>query len=95
MWETLSQFFSALMIPAIVLVLAGVLLGGLRAVSRLYTKVAPNVVAVVFGRKKKSVDGEGKSIERGYRVVKMKIGGVPLAEDLARIEAVLARLAAE
>jgi L-alanine-DL-glutamate epimerase-like enolase superfamily enzyme len=26
---------------------------------------------------------------RGYRVVKMKIGGVPLAEDLKRIEAVL------
>jgi L-alanine-DL-glutamate epimerase-like enolase superfamily enzyme len=27
--------------------------------------------------------------DRGYRVVKMKIGAVPLAEDLARIEAVL------
>ena len=27
--------------------------------------------------------------DRGYRVVKMKIGGVPLAEDLERIEAVL------
>ena len=27
--------------------------------------------------------------DRGYRVVKMKIGGVPLAEDLKRIEAVL------
>ena len=27
--------------------------------------------------------------DRGYRVVKMKIGGVPLKEDLARIEAVL------
>ena len=29
-------------------------------------------------------------LDRGYRVVKMKIGGVPLAEDLKRIEAVLA-----
>ena len=29
-------------------------------------------------------------LDRGYRVVKMKIGGVPLAEDLRRIEAVLA-----
>lgn len=27
--------------------------------------------------------------DRGYRVVKMKIGGVPLAEDLERIEAVI------
>lgn len=27
--------------------------------------------------------------DRGYRVVKMKIGGVPLAEDLKRIEAVI------
>ncbi len=27
--------------------------------------------------------------DRGYRVVKMKIGGVPLSEDLERIEAVL------
>ncbi|WP_370154718.1 mandelate racemase/muconate lactonizing enzyme family protein [Ferrovibrio sp.] len=27
--------------------------------------------------------------DRGYRVVKMKVGGVPLAEDLKRIEAVL------
>lgn len=28
-------------------------------------------------------------LDRGYTVVKMKIGGVPLADDLARIEAVL------
>ncbi|WP_426051856.1 mandelate racemase/muconate lactonizing enzyme family protein [Brevundimonas sp. SL161] len=28
-------------------------------------------------------------VDRGYRVVKMKIGGAPLAEDLRRIEAVL------
>ncbi len=28
-------------------------------------------------------------LERGYRVVKMKIGGAPLADDLRRIEAVL------
>jgi L-alanine-DL-glutamate epimerase-like enolase superfamily enzyme len=28
-------------------------------------------------------------LQRGYRVVKMKIGAVPLAEDIARIEAVL------
>lgn len=28
-------------------------------------------------------------LDRGYRVVKMKIGGAPLAEDLKRIEAVL------
>ncbi len=31
-------------------------------------------------------------LERGYSVVKMKIGGAPLAEDMARIEAVLAML---
>jgi L-alanine-DL-glutamate epimerase-like enolase superfamily enzyme len=29
-------------------------------------------------------------LDRGYRVVKMKIGGAPLADDLRRIEAVLA-----
>lgn len=29
-------------------------------------------------------------LDRGYRVVKMKVGGAPLAEDLKRIEAVLA-----
>src|SRR5450432_3003045 len=32
-------------------------------------------------------------LTRGYSVVKMKIGGAPLAEDLKRIEAVLAMLA--
>ncbi len=31
-------------------------------------------------------------LDRGYSVVKMKIGGAPLAEDRARIEAVLAEL---
>jgi L-alanine-DL-glutamate epimerase-like enolase superfamily enzyme len=31
-------------------------------------------------------------LDRGYGVVKMKIGGVPLADDLRRIEAVLAML---
>ena len=31
-------------------------------------------------------------LDRGYTVVKMKIGGAPLAEDLRRIEAVLAML---
>ena len=33
-------------------------------------------------------------LDRGYTVVKMKIGGVPLADDLKRIEAVLAMLPA-
>lgn len=32
-------------------------------------------------------------LEKGYRVVKMKIGGAPLKEDIARIEAVCALLA--
>src|SRR5437764_2395931 len=31
-------------------------------------------------------------LDRGYRVVKMKIGGAPLAEDRRRIEAVLAEI---
>src|SRR3712207_1653324 len=31
-------------------------------------------------------------LDRGYTVVKMKIGGVPLADDLKRIEAVLSML---
>src|SRR5579875_468124 len=37
--------------------------------------------------------GEMRSyLDRGYSVVKMKIGGAPIAEDQARIEAVLAEL---
>ncbi len=83
MWETINSVFSALTIPAIVLVLVGVVLATLRTVSKLYTKVAPNVVAVVFGRRRKSVSDEGKAIERGYRVVK---GGgflrIPIMEDV-------------
>jgi flotillin len=83
MWESMSGVFSMLVIPAIVLVLIGVGIATLRTVSKLYTKVAPNVVAVVFGRKKKSVDGNGNAIERGYRVVK---GGgfmrIPIMEDV-------------
>jgi D(-)-tartrate dehydratase len=34
-------------------------------------------------------------LDRGYNVVKMKIGGAPLGEDLQRIEAVLAELGSE
>jgi D(-)-tartrate dehydratase len=40
--------------------------------------------------------GEMRSyLDRGYNVVKMKIGGATLAEDLERIEAVLAELGSE
>ena len=40
--------------------------------------------------------GEMRSyLERGYNVVKMKIGGAPLAEDLQRVEAVLAEIGSE
>lgn len=83
MWENISAIFSALTIPVIVLILVGVGIGALRAVSKLYNKVAPNVVAVVFGRKRTSTDTEGKPVERGYRVVK---GGgflrIPILEDV-------------
>ena len=34
-------------------------------------------------------------LDRGYRVVKMKIGGAPLAEDRRRIEAVLAEIGSD
>ncbi len=34
-------------------------------------------------------------LDRGYTVVKMKIGGAPIAEDRARIEAVLAEIGAD
>lgn len=34
-------------------------------------------------------------LDRGYNVVKMKIGGAPLTEDLQRIEAVLAEIGSE
>lgn len=42
------------------------------------------------GKDVSALQDEMKSyLDRGYRVVKMKIGGVPLAEDLRRIEAVI------
>ena len=42
------------------------------------------------GKNLEALRSEMKSyIDRGYTVVKMKIGGVPLAEDIERIEAVL------
>src|SRR5204863_3252081 len=34
-------------------------------------------------------------LDRGYRVVKMKIGGAPIAEDRRRIEAVLAQICSD
>lgn len=86
MLDTIREMLSGLTIPFVVLLLAFVFFGVFRAVSRLYTKVPPNVVAVVFGRKKKAVDGEGKPIERGYRVIK---GGgfmrVPIMEDVKEL----------
>ena len=45
------------------------------------------------GKDNIALRGEMRSyLDRGYNVVKMKIGGAPLAEDAARIEAVLAEL---
>src|SRR5205085_1229426 len=45
------------------------------------------------GKGDEALVNEMKSyVDRGYRVVKMKIGGAPLAEDLRRIEAVLGAL---
>ena len=42
------------------------------------------------GKDLSALQDEMKSYrDRGYRVVKMKVGGVPLAEDMKRIEAVL------
>lgn len=42
------------------------------------------------GKDHKALQAEMQSyLDRGYRVVKMKIGAVPLEEDLSRIEAVL------
>ena len=42
------------------------------------------------GKDHRALQDEMQSyLDRGYTVVKMKIGGAPLAEDLARIEAVL------
>lgn len=42
------------------------------------------------GENEKSLQDEMKGyLDRGYSTVKMKVGGVPLAEDLKRIEAVL------
>ncbi len=48
------------------------------------------------GKDHRALQDEMQSyLDRGYTVVKMKIGGAPLAEDLARIEAVLKILGPE
>lgn len=84
--EIVTGIFSGLTIPFVAVILIGVLFGIFRAVSKLYNKVPPNVVAVVFGRKKETQDAEGKSVERGYRVIK---GGgflrIPILEDVKEL----------
>jgi flotillin len=90
--ETFNQIMGSLTIPFVVVVLIGVFFGIFRAVSRLYNKVPPNVVAVVFGRKKKTVipgekPGDASiTVERGYRVIK---GGgfmrTPILEDVREL----------
>ncbi|HEX3061785.1 MAG TPA: mandelate racemase/muconate lactonizing enzyme family protein [Usitatibacter sp.] len=62
-------------------------------------KAAPRVFVYAAGgyyypgKGDEALVNEMKSyLDRGFRVVKMKIGGAPLAEDLRRIEAVLAVL---
>ena len=48
------------------------------------------------GKDDAALRGEMRSyLDRGYTVVKMKIGGAPLAEDARRIEAVLAELGSQ
>lgn len=84
--DTLKELISGLFIPFVALVLVAVFFGIFRAVSRLYNKVAPNVVAVVFGRKKTIKTEGGPSVERGYRVIK---GGgflrIPILEDVQKL----------
>jgi uncharacterized membrane protein YqiK len=92
MWDSIKEILSGLTIPFVIVVLFGVFFGIFRAVSKLYNKVPPNVVAVVFGRKKKTtVPGENPgdaavTVERGYRVVK---GGgfmrIPILEDVKEL----------
>jgi D(-)-tartrate dehydratase len=48
------------------------------------------------GKDPSALRGEMRSyLDRGYSVVQMKIGGAPLAEDRARIEAVLAEIGSQ
>jgi L-alanine-DL-glutamate epimerase-like enolase superfamily enzyme len=48
------------------------------------------------GKDLSALRGEMRSyLDRGYNVVKMKIGGAPLAEDCERIEAVLAEIGSQ
>jgi D(-)-tartrate dehydratase len=48
------------------------------------------------GKDLTALRGEMRSyVDRGYSVVKMKIGGAPIAEDRARIEAVLTEIGSE
>ena len=53
----------------------------------------PPAAATYLGNDRKALCAERHSyLDRGYTVVKMKIGGADLAEDQRRIEAVLAEV---
>ena len=56
----------------------------------------PPAATTIPGKDTAALRAEMRSyLDRGYNVVKMKIGGAPLAEDRARIEAVLEEIGSE
>lgn len=60
---------SVYLIGGAVLMLVIIIIGTISFVSRNYIKVAPNRVAVFYGRKNVVVDSEGKEVVKGFRVV--------------------------
>ncbi|MFH1738850.1 MAG: SPFH domain-containing protein [bacterium] len=70
------------LVPVLVVMLVVVFFAVVRILARSYIKVAPNEVLVIYGRKYKYVDADGKTATRGFRLV---TGGaalrIPLLEN--------------
>lgn len=60
---------SGFIIGGAVLMLAIIIIGVISFVSRNYIKVAPNRVAVFYGRKNTTTDKDGKQVIKGFKVV--------------------------
>jgi uncharacterized membrane protein YqiK len=65
-----QSIFSTPLILLAIIVIPVVIIIGLVAVLSRYTKVGPNQVLVVSGRKRRYVDPDGTVGSRGFRIVK-------------------------
>src|SRR5881397_723286 len=61
---------SGALIPVVIVVIAITIIVGIAVVLSRYTKVGPNEVLVVSGRKHRYTDPDGSAVVRGFRIVK-------------------------